>query len=130
MKRMTLSLAMLLFVLVVPLSLPAGDQAPGAGPEQTAGEKETYEKGMKERLGKLGAQLDELKKKADARAEQVEARMKENLADAETKRQVAARKLEELGRASKESWQKFTAEVEKATKDFEQAFERALRRKE
>lgn len=129
MKRMTVSLTMLLFILAGPLSLPvAGQEQPGRS--KAVQEKEEFEKSMKERLGKLGAQLDELKKKAAADKEQAEAKMKERLAEAETKRQAAVRKLEELGRASKDSWEKFSAEAEKAAKDFERAFERAITRKE
>lgn len=128
MKRTILSLTLLLFTLTVPLSLPAVGQEEPAGGAKTAHEQERYEKTMKERLGKLGAQLDALKRDADVRAGQVEARMKENLADAEAKRQEAARKLEQLGRASKDSWEKFSAEAEKAAKEFEKAFDRAIRR--
>lgn len=129
MKRITLSLAMLLFILAVPMSFPvAGEEQ--AGGSKAMHEKEAYEKSMKERLGRLGARLDELKKKADAEKEHAEAKMKEQLIDAETKRQAAVRKLEELGRASKDSWEKFSAEVEKAAKDFEHAFERVIIRRE
>jgi hypothetical protein len=128
MKRITLSLTLLLFTLAAPLALPAAGQESTADGSRTAQEQDHYQKSMKERLGKLGAQLDALKRDADVRAGQVEARMKENLADAEAKRQEAARKLEQLGRASKDSWEKFSAEAEKAAKEFEKAFERAIRR--
>ncbi len=130
MKRITLSLTILLFILTVPLSPPAVGEEHQASGSKAAHEKEAYEKSMKERLGKLGAQLDELKKKADAKKGRAEAKMKVHLADAEKKRQAAVRKLEELRRASKDSWEKFSAEAEKAAKDFEQAFERAKARKE
>jgi len=130
MRRITLPLTMLLFILAVPLSLPVAGQEQPPGRSKTAHEKEAYEKSMQERLGKLGAQLDELKKKADADKERAEAKMKEHLAEAEKKRQAAERKLDELGRASKDSWEKFSAEAEKAAKDFERAFERAITHKE
>lgn len=130
MKRITLSLTMLFFILAGPLSLPVAGQEQQTVTSKAAHEKEEYEQSMKERLGKLGAQLDELKKKADAGTDRVEAKMKEQLAEAEKKRQAAVRKLEELGRVSKDSWEKFSAEAEKAAKDFEQAFERAITRKE
>jgi hypothetical protein len=130
MKRTILSLALLLFMLAVPPALPASGQEGATGRATTAPEQENYEKSMKERLGKLGAQLDALKREADVKAGQVEARLKADLAEAEQKRQEAARKLEELGRASKDSWEKFSAEAERAAQDFEQAFERAVKRRE
>lgn len=128
MKRTTLLLTLLLFILAMPLSLPAAEKQ--AGSSKTAQERASYEKSMQERLGKLGAQLDELKKKADAEKESAAAKMKVYLADAEKKRQVAARKLEELGRASKDTWEKFSADLDRAAKDFEHAFERARGHKE
>ena len=130
MKRMTLTLAALLFILVGPLSLYAAEQAQQATAPQTPHEKEQYEKGMKERLGKLGKQLDELKATAAAKSGKAEDKMKDYLAEAEKKQKAAARKLEELGKASKDTWGKFTTEMEKAAKDFERAFERAKTRKE
>jgi hypothetical protein len=130
MKRITFSLTILLFILSVPLSLPAAGEEHQASGSKAVHEKEAYEKSMQERLGKLGAQLDELKKKADVKKGRAEAQMKVQLAEAEKKRQAAARKLEELRLASKDSWKKFSAEAEKAAKDFEQAFERAKPRKE
>jgi len=128
MKRIILSLAMPL-ILAGPMSLPvvAEEQAGGSKALQ---EKEAYEKSMQERLGRLGARLDELKRRTEAGTERAEERMKDQLADAEKKRREAVRKLEDLGRSSKESWKKFSAEVEKAAKDFEQAFERVMIRRE
>ena len=130
MKRIMLSLTMLLVILAGSLSLPVAGEEQQTGRSKAAQEKEEYERSMKERLGKLGERLDELKKKADAEKEHVEVKMKENLAEAEKKRQVAVRKLEELRRESKDSWEKFSIEAEKAAKDFEQAFDRAINRKD
>jgi hypothetical protein len=130
MKRITLTLTLLFFILTVPLSLLAAGEEHPASRSKEMPEKEAYEKSMKERLGKLGSQLDELKEKADAKKGRAEAEMKVHLADAEKKRQAAVRKLEELRQASKDSWEKFSAEAEKAATDFEQAFERAKTRME
>jgi len=130
MNRITLSLAMLFFILAGPLSLQAVGQEKQTSRAKTEQEKAEYEKSMQVRLGKLGAQLDALKQKADAGTERAEAKMKRQLAAAEKKRQAAVRKLEELGRASKDSWHKFSAGAEKAAKDFEQALERATAGKE
>ena len=90
-------------------------------------DKEQYERSMHERLGKLGSQLDELKKKAESRSAKVEGQMKNRLADAEKKRQAAELKLKELGLASRDSWRKFSLEMEKSAKEFERSFERALK---
>jgi hypothetical protein len=127
---MLLTLAALLFILAGPLSLYAAEQEQQTVAPKSPAEKEQYEKGMKERLGKLGKELDELKATAAVKSEHAEGKMKEYLADAEKKRKVAARKLEELGKASKDTWVKFTAEMDKAAKDFERAFNRAKTRKE
>ena len=130
MKRMTLALAALLFILAGPLSLYAAGQEQQAAAPKSPHEKEQYEKSMKERLGKIGKDLDELKASAAAKSEHAEGKMKEYLSDAEKKRKAAARKLDELGKASSDTWDKFTAEMEKAAKDFERAFTRAKSRKE
>lgn len=128
MKRIPVIITMLIFALA---SLPALPVC--AGERQEAGaesdrEKDAYEKGMEERLGKLGAKLDQLKNKADEKAGRAEAQMRKRLAEAERQRRIAARKLDELGRASKQTWGKFSEEMERAAKDFERAVERAMRR--
>lgn len=125
MKSMKMSIVMLLFSLFTPCSpaFPAGEEDGGQA-------RENYEKSMQERLGRLGARLDELKRRTEAGTERAEEKVKEQLADAEKKRREAVRKLEELGRSSKETWKKFSDEVEKAARDFEQAFERVIIRRE
>lgn len=130
MKRLTLALAALLLLVAGPLSLCAAGQEKQATKPQTAHEKAQYEKSMKERLGKLGAELDELKASTATKTGQVEGKMKGYLTEAEKKRKAAARKLDELGKASSDTWEKFTADMEKAAKDFEHAFSRAKTRKE
>jgi len=123
MQRITLFLT-LLFMLAGPLLLPAaGEEQPVNGAEETL-EREAYEKSMEERLGELGAQLDALREKANVAAEEATAQLKEQLADTEELRQEAVLKLQELERASRDSWEKFSAELDKAAKDFEQAFDR------
>jgi hypothetical protein len=126
MKRIMLSMTMLCCILAGSLSLPVSGEEQQTDRSKSARKKEAYEKSMKERLARLGARLDEVKKKADAGVDRAETKMKEDLAMAEKKRQVAVRKLEELERSSKHSWEKFSVEAEKAAKDFEQAFERAI----
>jgi hypothetical protein len=128
MTRISLILAALL-LLASPLSLFAAAEVPTQKAAET-GDKEQYEKSMQERLGKLGAKLDELKKKADADSARAEKQLKAHLAEAEKKRQIAAKKLEELGQASRDSWKKFSAEMDKAAKEFERAYEQAVKHKE
>lgn len=88
-------------------------------------QKEQYEKGMEERLGRLGKELDELKTKADVKARD---EMSQLLKEAEKKQDAASRKLEEMRRASEEKWRKFSSDMNKAADDFEQAFDRAKSR--
>jgi len=129
MQRITLFLT-LLFMLAGPLLLPAAGEEPQAnGAEETLA-REAYEKSMEERLGELGAQLDALREKANVAAEEATAQLKEQLADTEELRQEAVLKLQELERASRDSWEKFSAELDKAAKDFEQAFDRVRSGKE
>lgn len=127
MKQKKLSLLLLLVILTGSLSMTVSGEEQKRGDSKGVIEKETFEKSMQERLGKLGAELDKLKKKGASEAEHAEARMKAAVAEAESKRRVAQGKLEELGRISKGSWEKFSLEVETAAKDFEQALERTMR---
>lgn len=112
-------------LLTRPLLLPAAADQP-VRKATAVGDKEKYEQSMQQRLGKLGAQLDELKRKADADSARAEKQFKAHLAEAEQKRQAAAKKLDELGRASRDSWRKFSTEMEKAAREFERAYERAV----
>ncbi len=131
MKRLILSLAALLFIMAGPLPSIAAEQGQQTTAPKTPQEKEQYEKGMKERLGKLGAQLDELKAKAAARSDQAGQQMKGSLAEAEKKRKAAAVKLEEMKKTSKDKWKKFSEDMDQAARDFEKAYEKAkLRFKE
>lgn len=126
MKRTTLSLMALFFILLNPLSLIAAEQMQHAATPKTS--QEQYERSMKERLGKLGEQLDNLKARAAAKSGQAEEKMLVYLAEAEEKRKAAALKLEEMKNTSKDKWEKFSSETEKAAKDFELAFEKAKSR--
>jgi DNA anti-recombination protein RmuC len=127
MIRIALSLAVLL--LLAGPALPVAAQEQQVNKAEESRDKEQYEQSMKERLGKLGAQLDEVKKEAEKSSAQMKEKMKQRLAEAEKKRQEAERKLKELGQASKETWQKFSTEVEKAAREFERAFERVMKEK-
>jgi predicted secreted protein len=128
MKRKAISMTVLLFFLLNPLSLIAAENEQQTTAPKTAQEKEQYEKGMQERLRKLGKQLDELKAKSTAKSAQAGEKMKGYLTDAEEKQKAAAQKLEEMKYASKDKWKKFSSEINKATKDFERAYERAKSR--
>ena len=88
MTRILIALA--LMVSVWPAGLQAAQEQQAVTTE-SARDREQFEQSMKERLGKLGARLDELKKDADARSTQVERNLKGHLADAEQKRHAAER---------------------------------------
>lgn len=128
MKRITLLLTALLVILVNPLSLIAAEKEQITTAPQTAQEREQYENGMQERLGKLGKQLDELKARAASKSEQAGEKMKGYLSEADKKQKAAALKLEEMKHASKDKWGKFSSELDKAAKDFEHAYEKAKSR--
>lgn len=128
MTRIILLLAALL--LTFPLNPAVAGDAPLPQKRAAASDKEDYEQSMKERLGRLGAQLDELKKKADSRSDRAEKQLKNHLAEAEKRRQEAARKLAELERASRDSWRTFSADMDQAVKEFERSYERAVKHRE
>jgi hypothetical protein len=128
MKRTILSLAALLLINFSPLPAFAGEQErPATAPTATQ-QREQYVKSIEERLGRLGQQLDELKAKAAGKTEQARVEMKQFLVEAEKKQQAASLKLEEMRKASKNMWLKFTSDMNKAADDFEQAYERAKSR--
>lgn len=125
MNRAILFAAALFLVNGTPCSsLAVAQERPAAAPAASQ-QKEQYEKGMEERLGRLGKELDELKAKADVKARD---EMKQLLKEAEKKQDAASRKLEEMRRASQEKWRKFSSDMNKAADDFEQAFDKAKSR--
>jgi flagellar hook-basal body complex protein FliE len=127
-RILLLTLATMLFISLSPLA------SWGAAPEQQAAtqdesqQKKHYEKNMQERLGKLGKQVDELKAKAAAMTEQARKDIKQDLAEVEKKRESASRKLETMRKESATAWEKFSAELDKAADDFENAFKKAKER--
>jgi len=128
MKRSILSLAALFLFNISPCSAFAVEQErPATAPTATQ-QREQYEKSMEERLGRLGQQLDELKAKAAGKTEQARDEMKQFMVEAEKKQEAASRKLEEMRKVSKQKWQEFSSDMNKAADDFEQAYERAKSR--
>ena len=128
MKRILMSLAALFLINFSPLPAFAVEQERPATAPTTTQQREQYEKSIEERLGRLGQQLDELKAKAAGKTEQAREEMKQFLVEAEKKQEAASRKLEEMRKASKNKWQKFSSDMNKAADDFEQAYEKAKSR--
>ena len=125
MKRIIMSLAALLLINSSPVPAFAVEQERPATAPTITQQREQYEKSIEERLARLGQQLDELKAKAAGKTEQARVEMKQFLVEAEKKQQAASLKLEEMRKASKNMWLKFTSDMNKAADDFEQAYERA-----
>lgn len=123
------ALFLLVAMVLVGLSpLPSAHAAAEQGQTQAAApsDKEQYEQGMKERLGKVGAELDELKASIERKSAKLERKMKPYVAEAERKHKQALRKLEEVRNASQETWGRFSKDMDKAAKEVEQAFKRAF----
>ncbi len=126
MKRTMTITALLLCLAWSPSAARAAD-AGGEAPE-TAQQKAEYEKGMQEKLEKLGKKLDELKARAATGTEAARKEMKELLAEASKKQERALGKLEEMRKTSEKKWKTFRTEVNGAWGDFEKAYERAKSR--
>jgi hypothetical protein len=109
MKRTFLSLAMLFLISSSPLPAFSVEQERPATAPTAMQKREQFEKSMEECLGRLGQQLDELKAKAAEKKAQARVEMKQFLSEAEKKQGAASRKLEEMRKASKNKWQKFSS---------------------
>ena len=121
----------ILFLLTMTALISFGASfASYAGEQNTATanqtqEKKQYEQSMEKRLANLGRKLDLLRARAATLSEQARKDMDRDIADAEKKQEVASRKLQEIRKESSQKWKKFVSEMNAATDDFEQAFERA-----
>ena len=118
-----LALAFSIASWLIPASVGAADQQTIA-PDDSQ-QKVQYEKGMEERLGKIGKQLDGLKAKTAVLTEQAGKDMKRYVSEAEKKGKAATVKLEKMRKASEKKWKKFTKGLDAAADDFEQAYEKA-----
>ena len=128
MKRLLFLLASLLLAVASPLISSASGQTQKATAPETPQQKAEYEKSMEERLGNIGKRLDELRAEANARTEEARKELDQYMKDAQKKHDAAARKLEEVRKATDETWRKFTSDMNKAADDFEQAYEKARKR--
>jgi Skp family chaperone for outer membrane proteins len=125
MKKFPLMIAVLLLLAVAPWKACSAGEVKGATSPEAAQQKEQYEKGMEERLKKLGRKLDELNAKAAAMTEQAKIDINRRIAEAKIKQKAASAKLDELRKKSEKKWKKFTSETDAAMDEFEKAYERA-----
>ena len=125
MKNFSLMIAVLVLFAAAPWKAGAAGEVKGATSPEAAQQKEQYEKGMEERLKKLGRKLDELNAKATAMTEQAKTDINRHIAEAKTKQKAASAKLEEMRKKSEKTWKKFTSETDAAMDEFEKAYERA-----
>jgi Skp family chaperone for outer membrane proteins len=127
-RTLLLALAAVLFVSFGHSATWAVAPEPQAATQDESQQKRHYEKNMEERLRKLGKELDELKAKTAAMKEQARKDINQDLANAEKRRDAASRKLEEIQKESVARWKKFSADLDKATDDFEKAYQKAKER--
>ncbi len=125
MKNVSLTIAVLLLLAAAPWRAYAAGEAKGTASPEAAQQKEQYEKGLEERLKKLGRDLDELTAKAAAMTEQAKTDINRGIAEARTKQKAASAKLEEMRKKSVKKWKKFASETDAAADEFEKAYERA-----
>ncbi len=125
MKNLPTIIAVLVLLAAAPwAAYGAGEEKSATSPEP-AQQKEQYEKGMEERLKKLGRELDELNAKAAAMTEQAKKDINRSIAEARAKQKAASAKLEEMRKKSEKKWKKFISETDAAMNEFEKAYERA-----
>ena len=125
MKKLPLMIAVLLLLAAAPWRTYAAGEMKGATSQEATQQKEQYEKGMEERLKKLGRELDELNAKATAMTEQAKKDINRRIAEARTKQKAASAKLEEMRKKSVKKWKQFVSETDAAMDEFEKAYERA-----
>lgn len=125
MKKLSLVIVVLLVLTAAPGRPYAAGEAKSATAPEATQQKEQYEKGMEERLKKLGRQLDELNAKAADMTAQAKMDIDRGIAEARTKQKAASAKLEEMRKRSEKKWKKFTSETDAAMDEFEKAYERA-----
>jgi hypothetical protein len=125
MKNLPMMIAVLLLFAAAPWRTYAAGEAKGTTSPEASQQKEQYEKGMEERLKKLGRELDELNAKAAAMTEQAKTDINRRIAEAKTKQKAASAKLEEMRKKSVKKWKKFVSETDAAMDEFEKAYERA-----
>jgi len=125
MEKLSLMIAALLLFAVAPGNVYAAEETKGTASVEAPQQKGQYEKGMEERLKKLGRELDELNARAAAMTAQAKNDINHRIAEARTKQKAASEKLEEMRKRSEKKWKKFTSETDAAMDEFEKAFERA-----
>jgi uncharacterized protein YpuA (DUF1002 family) len=125
MKNVLMMIAVLLLLSAGPGNVSAAGDAKGAASVEASQQKKQYEKGMEERLKKLGRDLDELNARAATMTEQAKIDINRGIAEARTKQKAASTKLEEMRKRSEKKWKKFIAETDAAMDEFEKAYERA-----
>ncbi len=125
MKNLPMMIAVLVLLAAAPWGAYGTGEAKGATSPKSAQQKEQYEKGMEERLKKLGRELDELSAKAAAMTEQARIDLNRRIAEARAKQKAASAKLEEMRKKSEKKWKKFISETDAAMDEFEKAYERA-----
>lgn len=118
-------IAVLLLLAAAPWGAYAAEEAKGTTSPEPTQQKEQYEKGMEERLKKLGRELDELNAKAVTITERAKKDINRRIAEARTKQKAASAKLEEMRKKSEKKWKKFISETDAAMDEFEKAYERA-----
>jgi TolA-binding protein len=125
MKNVLRMIAVLSLLSACPGNVSAAGDAKGSASVEASQQKKQYEKGMEERLKKLGRELDELNARAATMTEQAKTDINRGIAEARAKQKAASAKLEEMRKRSEKKWKKFMSETDAAMDEFEKAYERA-----
>ena len=99
-----------------------GDAA-DATAEAAKAKRDDYVRDMNKRLGELDVKYDELKARATNADEQGKRDLQKKLDQAKVKRDVAAKKLDELKEASHDRWEKVKDGVGNAFDDLKKVFD-------
>jgi uncharacterized coiled-coil protein SlyX len=137
MKRPTLAAVLAVAVLLAATPFPAPAQTSAQDVSKKAAEtgeairdytmerKDEAVTHAKKLASDLDARIRELEARASKQTGEAKARLQEQIKDLKAKRDVASRRLNELTRASKASWERAKEGFADAYRDLAQAYDRA-----
>ena len=87
-------------------------------------DKETYEKTMEIRLGRLGARIDELQMKTGTMGENIKSEFNRWIEDLRMKQEMASQKFQNLKEAGSDIWEDLKTGLEKSAADLKEMIDK------
>ncbi|MGQ9646882.1 MAG: universal stress protein [Thermodesulfobacteriota bacterium] len=97
-------------------------------PEEKTEKKKAYQQKIEAQLKDWGANIEELKAKAEKSKADLKIKYEKQVEDLRTKQDAVQQKLRELRASGEEAWEEVKTGVEKAIQDLKEAFQRATSR--